>query len=89
MQIIKQVILKNSSGLHIRPATTIVRLLRNKRSRVFFMHKKMRVDAKSIMGLLTLLAKKNAKITIFVEGSDAKQVMDELVEAFDKCFEGI
>jgi len=53
------------------------------------MHKKMRVDAKSIMGLLTLLAKKNAKITIFVEGSDAKQVMDELVEAFDKCFEGI
>ena len=38
------------------------------------------------MGLLMLVAKKNAKITVTVEGKDAETVMKKLEEAFEKKF---
>lgn len=79
---------KNSLGLHTRPATEIVKLLQNRRCQVFFTCKKERVNAKSIMGILMLSAHRNSKITIDIEGEDAQETMDLLVQAFDREFEG-
>lgn len=77
---------KNAMGIHTRPATTIVKLLQNCRSEVHFVHKQDTINAKSILSILMLAARKNSKITIIVEGEDATDIMQKLVEAFENKF---
>lgn len=86
MKIVRQVKVKNELGLHIRPAATIVKMLQLSRSIVSFTCNNETINARSIMSILTLVAKKNTKITITVEGEDAKDTMKNLIEAFDVCF---
>ncbi len=86
MKVVGKVQVKNRLGLHTRPATTIVKILQNCKSDVAFIHKKERVNAKSILSLLMLAAPKNSKIVIEIEGEDADQTMALLVEAFENQF---
>lgn len=73
-------------GLHTRPATTIVKLLQGCKSDVTFTYKKETINAKSILSILMLAAKKNSKIIIDVIGDDAKETMDKLVDGFNNHF---
>ena len=73
-------------GLHTRPATTIVKLLQNVKSKVEFTYKYETVNAKSILSILMLAAKKNSSITITCEGVDATDTMEQLVSAFNDQF---
>lgn len=77
---------KNSMGLHTRPATTIVKLLQGCKSDVTFTYKKDTINAKSILSILMLAARKNAKINIVVDGDDAKETMDKLIDGFNTHF---
>lgn len=86
MKLLKELKLKNCSGLHIRPATEIVKMLQNVQSQVFFTYKDQTVNAKSIISLLFLSAEKDAMIEVSVEGEDAEKVMSLLVEAFELGF---
>lgn len=86
MKLVNKVQVKNPQGLHTRPATVIVKLLQNSKSQVAFTHKKETVNAKSILSILLLAAKKNCRITITVEGLDATETMEKLVAAFDNGF---
>ena len=64
MKLIKKVKVKNDLGLHIRPAAAIVKLLQATKSKVYFTYKKETINAKRIMSILMLAAKKNSLITI-------------------------
>lgn len=86
LKIVKSVKVKNALGLHIRPAAAIVKLLQGSKSEVFFTYKNETINAKSIMSILTLAAKKNSKIIISVSGEDASSTMNQLVDAFERCF---
>ncbi|MBX7067720.1 MAG: HPr family phosphocarrier protein [Parachlamydiales bacterium] len=86
MKISRKVKVKNSLGLHTRPAAAIVKLLQPRKSSVFFIHKNETINARSIMSILMLAAKKNAVIEIVVEGDDAELTMQHLVAAFDMEF---
>lgn len=86
MKLTNKVQVKNPLGLHTRPATVIVKLLQNSKSHVTFTHKKESVNAKSILSLLLLAAKKNSRITITTEGEDADETMEKLVCAFENGF---
>jgi len=86
LKLVCKVQVKNRLGLHTRPATTIVKLLQNCKSDVHFIHKRERVNAKSILSLLMLAARKNSKITIEVDGEDAHSTMEKLIEVFDNQF---
>jgi phosphocarrier protein HPr len=86
VKLVCKVRVKNRQGLHTRPATTIVKLLQNCKSDVYFIHKNEKVNAKSILSLLMLAARKNAHITIEVDGEDANLTMEKLVEAFENQF---
>jgi phosphocarrier protein len=48
--------------------------------------KKETVNAKSIMSILMLAAKKDSSITITVEGLDAEIVMKKITDCFEKGF---
>lgn len=74
-------------GLHARPATVIVKLLQSYKSEVVFKYKKEAVNARSILNILMLAAKKNARIIIEVEGDDAVETLDKLINAFENQFE--
>lgn len=86
MKLVKKVQVKNRLGLHTRPATMIVKLLQNCKSDVSFTCRKETINAKSILSILMLAAKKNSRITITVEGDDADNTLESLVEAFDNSF---
>ncbi len=86
MKLIKKVKVKNPMGLHTRPATYIVKLLQNNPNDIFFTFKKDTINAKSILGILMLAAKKNSLITITVEGENPEPTMDQLLNAFDTSF---
>lgn len=73
-------------GLHTRPATFIVKLLQNNPNDIFFTFKKDTINAKSILGILMLAAKKNSVITVSVEGADPEPTMEKIVSAFDTSF---
>ena len=81
-----KVMIKNDLGLHIRPATAIVKMLQKTQASVFFTCKNETVNARSIMSILMLMAKKKSKIMITVDGSDAEKTMQMLVQAFDHRF---
>lgn len=86
MKLVRKVRVTNALGLHTRPATQIVRLLQNCKSSVSFLHKKESVNAKSILSILMLAAKKNSQIIITVEGEDAEDIMEQVVTAFESGF---
>lgn len=77
----------NPMGLHTRPATTIVKMLRNVRSHVHFTYKKETINAKSILSILMLAVKRNAQLTVTVVGIDAEETWTLLKNAFDTAFD--
>jgi phosphocarrier protein len=86
MKIVRKVKVKNALGLHTRPAASIVKLLQPRKSSVQFTYKNETINARSIMSILMLAAKKNAVIEIVVEGIDAEATMAHLVAAFEQEF---
>lgn len=82
----RKVRVKNALGLHARPATVIAKLLQGTRSDVSFTYRKETINARSIMSILMLAATKNSSITITVDGDDASETMQSIVEAFENQF---
>lgn len=69
-------------GLHARPAAQLVQALQKFDSHVRLRRDDQEVDAKSIMGILTLTAEFGAKLTVIAEGSDEQEVMDDMSRFF-------
>ena len=86
MKFTRKVRVKNALGLHARPATVIAKLLQRTSSSVSFTYRKETVNAKSIMSLLMLAATKNSIITVVVDGEDAGEMIEKIVEAFENEF---
>ncbi len=85
-KIVRKLRIKNPSGLHTRPATAIVKLLRTAQSSASFTYNKETVNAKSVMSLLMLAATQHALITVEMEGEDAEEVMHRLSDLFENRF---
>ncbi len=86
MKLQSKVKVKNPLGLHTRPAAAIVKMLQPLRSSVFFTYKNETINARSIMSILMLAAKKNSLIQVTVEGDDAEMALRMLVRAFEEQF---
>ena len=78
MLIEKELVVKNEQGLHARPAALFVQIANKYESEVKVRKGKDEVNGKSIMGLMTLAAEKGSLIKLIVDGSDAKDAMQEL-----------
>lgn len=82
----RKVRIKNALGLHARPATVIVKLLQGTVSEVSFTYRKETINARSIMSILMLAATKNSSITVTVDGEDAMEIMQRIIDAFENQF---
>lgn len=86
LKLTSKVKVKNPLGLHTRPAAAIVKLLQPLKSSVFFTYKNETINARSIMSILMLAAKKNSQIIVTTEGDDAEVAMNAVVRAFEEQF---
>lgn len=69
----KDIIIKNKSGLHARPAAVIVQKANEFTCDIFFEKDEDRVNAKSIMGVMMLAAGQGTKIKIIADGDDEEE----------------
>ncbi len=79
-----EVLIKHAVGLHARPAKTFVQTAQKFTSKVTVTYKDKTVNAKSLLGLLSLGVTSDAAILILAEGDDeceALQALELLVNA--------
>jgi len=85
----QKVMITNRLGLHARAAAKLVHTANAFDSEVFIGGEYEEVNAKSILGLLTLAASKGASVTVRADGPDEEAAVVALVELFhDKFGEG-
>ena len=82
----RKVTVRNEVGLHARPAKNLVSELNKYRSEVFIEKDGYRVNAKSIIGVLTLAAVKGTVLTVIAEGEDAEEALDVVELMFRQSF---
>ena len=84
----KEVVINHQVGLHARPATFFVQAANEFKSRIWLEKDERRINAKSLLGILSLGIVKNSRFTILAEGVDEKravQVLSDLIETnFDE-----
>ncbi|RJP68888.1 MAG: HPr family phosphocarrier protein [Candidatus Abyssobacteria bacterium SURF_17] len=81
----RKVIVQNEVGLHARPAKNLVSELNKYTSDVYIEKDGYRVNAKSIIGVLTLAAVKGTELMVIAEGEDAEEVLDVVERMFKEC----
>lgn len=76
----------NSLGMHARPAAMVVQTANRFKSEVLFEKDGLQINAKSIMGVLTLAAGKGATVVVVCEGPDAAEALAALARVFETGF---
>jgi len=76
----------NKLGLHARPAALLVSTASGYESEVFFTKEDLRVNGKSIMGVMMLAAEKGTQLVLEVEGPDEEQAMEALLNVIASSF---
>ncbi|MDQ1353179.1 MAG: phosphocarrier protein HPr [Acidobacteriota bacterium] len=76
----------NKLGLHARAAAKLSHLANTFHAEIHLNYNTDRVDAKSLLGILTLAASVGNKITIEANGKDEKKALGEIVALFKAKF---
>ena len=80
------VVVINSLGIHARPAAALVQTTTKFESDIYLTFKGNRINAKSIMGLLTLGAARGSHLQLECVGADADAAYAAVVEIFASGF---
>lgn len=84
---IKEVVVENKVGLHARPATFFIQKANEFKSSVWVEKEERRVNAKSLLGVLSLGIVGGTSIKIIADGADEQTAVDSLVELVESGFE--
>ena len=76
----KDVTINNNIGLHARPATFFVQKANSYKSSVWVEKGDRRVNAKSLLGVLSLGIGKGVTITLISDGADEEEAVGGLAE---------
>ena len=76
----------NRYGIHARPAALLVKTATRFACEILLEKNGVKVNAKSIMGVLTLEGNHGAKMKIHAKGADAAAALAALAELFEKKF---
>jgi len=82
----KDAIVVNDLGLHARAAAKIAELARKAVSKVWVQIDEERVDARSILDILTLGCEKGSKLTIVINDRSDMETLDRMVELVQNGF---
>ena len=82
----KEVTITNNIGRHARPATFFIQKANTYGSSVWVEKEERRVNAKSLLGVLSLGIAKGMTITIIADGQDEVAAIDGLIELIQTGF---
>jgi phosphocarrier protein len=82
----ESVLVVNRLGIHARPAAALVQKVLVFQSEVYISFEGSRVNAKSIMGLLTLAATRGSRLTVTCTGDDAEEALEAVKGLFASGF---
>ena len=82
----REVVVTNTIGLHARPATFFIQKANCYKSSVWVEKEDRRVNAKSLLGVLSLGVAKGMEIRLIAEGSDEVEAVDALEELVSSGF---
>ncbi len=82
----KSVMVKNIVGLHARPATFFIQKANEFKASIWVDKDNSRVNAKSLLGILSLGITKDTEITIIADGVDEVVAVDSLINLIEKNF---
>ena len=83
---VKDVKVQNQVGLHARPATFFIQKANEFKSSIWVEKEERRVNAKSLLGVLSLGIVGGTEIRIIVDGSDEEAALGALVELVESGF---
>ena len=83
---VKNVVVQNQVGLHARPATFFIQKANEFKSSVWVEKEERRVNAKSLLGVLSLGIIGGTAIRIIADGSDEETAVDNLVKLVQSGF---
>ena len=83
---LKDVTVKNQVGLHARPATFFIQKANEFKSSVWVEKEARRVNAKSLLGVLSLGIVGGTNIRIIADGVDEQAAVDSLVKLVESAF---
>lgn len=75
----KEIIVSNQVGLHSRPATFFIQKANEFKSSIWIERENRRVNAKSLLGVLSLGISRGVEIKISAEGVDETEAVDALI----------
>lgn len=82
----KEVTVKNEVGLHARPATFFIQKANEFKSSIWVEKENRRVNAKSLLGVLSLGIVGGTEIKIIADGADEQTAVEELIEKVESGF---
>ncbi|MGG4446761.1 HPr family phosphocarrier protein [Brevibacillus porteri] len=74
----RQVIVGLAQGLHARPATLFVKVAASFSSEIGLNKDEKKVNAKSIIGVMSLAVSKGQSVVLTADGADTEQALDAL-----------
>ena len=78
--------IKNSVGLHARPATFFIQKANSFKSSIWVEKETCRVNAKSLLGVLSLGITKGTTITLIADGADEAAAVEGLTALVEGGF---
>ena len=82
----KEVVIYNQVGLHARPATFFIQKANEFKSSIWVEKEERRVNAKSLLGVLSLGIMGGTAIRIIADGSDEEEAVEGLVSLVKSGF---
>ena len=82
----KEVVVNNQVGRHARPATFFIQKANEFKSSIWVEREERRVNAKSLLGVLSLGIVKGTAVTLIAEGVDESAAVATLAELVESNF---
>ncbi len=82
----REVVITNNSGLHARPATFFIQKANCYKSSIWVEKGDRKVNAKSLLGVLSLGIAKGMTITLIADGTDEDTALEGLTAIIDSGF---
>lgn len=83
----KTIMIINKLGLHARAAAKLSHMSNLFSSDIYLIYHDDRINAKSLLGILTLAATVGNEITVQAEGKDEKEAIESISQLFQNRFE--
>jgi phosphocarrier protein HPr len=83
----REITVRNRTGLHTRPAATLVKLASRFKAEFYILKDGMEINGKSIIGVMTLAAEQGSTLVLRFDGPDEEDAAKSIVELFERGFD--